>query len=302
VPAKSVHQLKIAPAWSKEFRDLVNGVSGGFLFGIPLLYTMEVWFIGSEVEPSVLIYILSTTYIIIFFLIRVQGFRRNSSHRIVEAVAESIEAMAIGTVCATLMLVLLQQITRETSLNEGLGKIIFEGVPFSLGVALSKSILSGERELSTASNSSQAKSVQQKRKASSQNICQHTLADFSATAIGAVFIAFAIAPTDEVPMLAAAASPPWILAIMATSLIVSYTIVFAAGFTNQKKRYQQQGLFQRPSGETVFSYLVSLLASVLMLWFFHRLSGEDPWSLWLNYTVILGLPATIGGAAGRIAV
>lgn len=301
MPAKRVHQLKIAPTWSKEFRDLVNGISGGFLFGIPLLYTMEVWFIGSEVQPSVLIYILSTTYIIIFFLIRVQGFRRNSSHRIIEAVAESIEAMAIGTVCAALMLVLLQQITRETSVNEGLGKIIFEGVPFSLGVALSKTILSGERALTNVSNSSSAK-LRQKRRTANQTIWKYTLADFSATAIGAVFIAFAIAPTDEVPMLAAAASPPWMLAIMATSLLVSYTIVFAAGFTNQKKRYQQQGLFQRPWGETVFSYLVSLLAAVLMLWFFRQLSLEDPWSLWLSYTVILGLPATIGGAAGRIAI
>lgn len=302
MPAKRVHQLKIAPAWSREFRDLVNGISGGFLFGIPLLYTMEVWFIGSEVEPSVLIYILSTTYIIVFFLIRVQGFRRNSSNRIIEAVTESIEAMAIGTVCAALMLVLLQQITRETSVNEGLGKIIFEGVPFSLGVAFSKSILSGERALSNASNSSPAKSVQQKKSTANQTIWEYTLADLSATAIGAVFIAFAIAPTDEVAMLAAATSPPWILAIMAASLMISYTIVFAAGFTNQKKRYQQQGLFQRPWGETVFSYLVSLLASVLMLWFFHQLSVEDPWSLWLSYTVILGLPATIGGAAGRIAI
>lgn len=301
MPAKRVHQLKISPTWSKEFRDLVNGISGGFLFGIPLLYTMEVWFIGSEVQPSVLIYILSTTYIIIFFLIRVQGFRRNSSHGIIEAVAESIEAMAIGTVCAALMLVLLQQITRETSVNEGLGKIIFEGVPFSLGVALSKTILSGERALANVSNSSSVKPPK-KRSTAKQTIWQYTLADFSATAIGAVFIAFAIAPTDEVPMLAAAASPPWMLAIMATSLLVSYTIVFAAGFTNQKKRYQQQGLFQRPWGETVFSYLVSLLAAVLMLWFFHQLSVEDPWSLWLSYTVILGLPATIGGAAGRIAI
>jgi putative integral membrane protein (TIGR02587 family) len=302
VPVKRVHRLKIAPAWSKEFGDLVNAVSGGFLFGIPLLYTMEVWFIGSEVQPSVLIYILSTTYIVVFFLIRVQGFRSNSSHRIFEAVAESIEAMAIGSACAALMLVLLQQITRDTSLNEGLGKIIFEGVPFSLGVTFSKSILSGERELFSASNPSPAKPLSQKRQTANQTVWEYTLADFSATLIGAVFIAFAIAPTDEVPMLAAAASPPWILTIMATSLIVSYTIVFAAGFTNQKKRHQQPGLFQRPSGETVFSYLISLLASVLMLWFFHQLSREDPWSLWLSYTVILGLPATIGGAAGRIAI
>jgi putative integral membrane protein (TIGR02587 family) len=299
---KSYRRPQRFRGWSKEFGDLINGVSGGFLFGIPLLYTMEVWFIGSHVQPSVLIYILITTYIVIFLLNRAEGFRRKSSYRVVEAAAESVEALAIGTFCAALMLVVLQRITWETSLNEGLGKIIFEGVPFSLGVALSRSILSGERELSAASKSSKEKPVQQKRKTPTKTMWKHTLADLSATLIGAVFIAFAIAPTDEVPMLAAAASPFWILAIMATSLLVSYTIVFAAGFTNQKKRHQQQGFFQRPSGETVFSYLVSLLASVLMLWFFQQLSWEDPWDLWLSYTVILGLPSTIGGAAGRIAV
>jgi putative integral membrane protein (TIGR02587 family) len=297
VPVKPIRRLKITPTWSREISDLVKGISGGFLFGIPLLYTMEVWFIGSYVEPAVLIYILSITYVVIFLLNRGSGFRRNSSDRIVESAIESVEAIAIGTICAALMLILLQQITWETSLIEALGKTIFEGVPFSIGVALSRSILSGDRF-----KPSPDKSVGQRHKTPSQSICQHTLADLSATLIGAVFVAFAIAPTDEVPMLAAAASPPWLLAIMATSLIISYAIVFAAGFTNQKARYQQQGIFQRPSGETIFSYLVSLLASVLMLWFFHQLSWGDPWYLWLRYTVILGLPATIGGAAGRIAI
>lgn len=302
MPTKSHRIPQRSKGWSKEFRDLINGVSGGFLFGIPLLYTMEVWFIGSEVPPSVLIYILISTYITIFLLNRAEGFRRRSSYKVVEAVVTSFEALAIGSFCAAFMLIVLRQITWETSLNEGLGKIIFEGVPFSLGVALSRSILSGKRELPTTPKSSQEKPAQQEQKKPNKILWKHTLADLSATLIGAAFIAFAIAPTEEVPMLAAAASPFWILVILATSLLVSYTIVFAAGFTNQKKRRQQQGLFQRPSGETVFSYLVSLLASVLMLWFFQQLSWEDPWDLWLSYTIILGLPSTIGGAAGRIAV
>jgi putative integral membrane protein (TIGR02587 family) len=297
VPVKPIRRLKIIPTWSREISDLVKGISGGFLFGIPLLYTMEVWFIGSYVQPSVLIYILSVTYVVIFLLERGEGFRNNSSESLVEVAVESVEALATGTVCAALMLILLQEITWETPLIEALGKIIFEGVPFSFGVALSRSILSGDRF-----KPSSAKPVAQRQKRPSSKIFNHTLADLSATLIGAVFVAFAIAPTDEVPMLAAAASPPWLLAIMVTSLIVSYAIVFAAGFTNQQARYQQQGIFQRPSGETVFSYLVSLVASVLMLWFFHQLSWGDPWYLWLRYTIILGLPATIGGAAGRIAV
>jgi uncharacterized membrane protein len=64
----------------------------------------------------------------------------------------------------------------------------------------------------------------------------------------------------------------------------------------------KQGLFQSPQTETIFSYLISLIASVLMLWFFQKLSWSDPWFLWLNSTLILGLPATVGGAAGRLAI
>ncbi|HEY9873801.1 MAG TPA: DUF2391 family protein, partial [Candidatus Obscuribacterales bacterium] len=75
---------------------------------------------------------------------------------------------------------------------------------------------------------------------------------------------------------------------------------FEAGFTNQKKRMQQQGIFQRPLSETVACYLVSLLAAAFMLWFFQQVSLEDPWQMWLSYTLLLGLPASVGGAAGRI--
>jgi uncharacterized membrane protein len=93
------------------------------------------------------------------------------------------------------MLILLQQITWETSLIEALGKIIFEGIPFSIGVALFRSILNGE-----GFNPSPDKSVGNRNKKPSHSICNHTL-------------------------------------------------------------------------------LVSLVASVLMLWFFHQLSWGDSWYL-----------------------
>ncbi|MGL5804418.1 MAG: TIGR02587 family membrane protein [Xenococcaceae cyanobacterium] len=294
---KHARQTQRFQNWLNEFKDLIEGISGGFLFGVPLLYTMEVWFIGSRVQPKILLLILGVTYVVILLLNRVVGFRENSKHRTIDAAAESVEAMAIGLVCAAVMLVLLQEISWQSSLGEALGKIIFESVPFSFGVALSRLILRGDRELPN-----QAKSQRQSRKKATNLMCADTVADLSATSIGAAIVAFAIAPTDEVPMLAVAASPPWLLAIIAVSLLISYAIVFVACFTDREKRRQQQGFFQRPSGETIFSYLVSLLVSALMLWFFQQLSWQDPWDLWLDYTIILGLPATIGGAAGRIAL
>jgi len=129
-----------------------------------------------------------------------------------------------------------------------------------------------------------------------------TLADLGATVIGATIIAFNVAPTDEIPMLAAAISGPWLLAIMAVSLMISYGIVFEAGFSDQNKRRQQRGIFQRPLSETVASYLVSLVAAALMLLVFQKVTFADPGSMWLSFTIILGLPATIGGAAGRLAI
>lgn len=286
--------------WSDQFDDIVRGVSGGFLFGIPLLYTMEVWWIGSQTPAPVMLSILATTFAVVFLLNRTEGFRKTQSMQLIDTLMDSVEVLAIGIVCATLLLMLLGEIHLDTSLEESLGKLILESVPFALGAALSRAFLSGDRWSFTDNEDSNDQGNREK-KAKKPEI-NATLADIGATLIGATIIAFNIAPTDEVPMLDASASPPWLLAIIAASLIISYGIVFQAGFTTQKKRRQQQGIFQRPISETVASYLVSLIAAAFMLFFFNRLSVNDPWTIWLSYTIILGLPASIGGAAGRIAI
>lgn len=286
--------------WFNELDDLVRGACGGFLFGIPLLYTMEVWWIGSYSQPPRLTIALIATFMIVFLLNRTAGFRKTECIRPADAVMDSIEAIALGIVCATLVLVLLQEITGDTPLGEALGKIIFESVPFTIGVAVASQFLSGTPDQNQIQRPDDSYSG--KTKLQDNNKLNATFADIGATLIGAIFIAFNIAPTDEISMLSAAMTPPWLLAIMAASLLISYGIVFEAGFANQDKRQQQQGIFQRPLSETVASYLVSLIAAGLMLWFFQQLSFDDPWSLWLSYTLILGLPATVGGAAGRLAL
>ncbi|MDY7002419.1 MAG: TIGR02587 family membrane protein [Cyanobacteriota bacterium] len=289
--------------WVKEVNDLVRGASGGFLFGIPLLYTMEVWAIGSYVTPPLMLSILGVTYVVVFLFNSVEGFRIEKCDTIADVALESIEAMAIGLVCVTILLILLQRITWETPLNEGLGKVIFESVPFALGVSIARSLLSDEKTKNTHSKQKN-RGNSHKNHNNRENISNYdeTLSDVSATFVGAIIIGFSLAPTDEVTILAVTASPPWLLAIMLVSLLISYCIVFAAGFTKQNKRQQQRGLFQTPGSETIFSYLISLLVSVLMLWFFQKLNFSDPWFLWLRLTMLLGLPATIGGAAGRLAV
>ncbi|BAZ14802.1 hypothetical protein NIES4071_66460 [Calothrix sp. NIES-4071] len=280
--------------WSNELNDIIRGACGGFLFGIPLLYTMEVWWIGSLAQPRMILVALGVTFFVVYLLNRTEGFRSYSkNNRPYEAVIDTVEAMAVGIISATFMLILLRELTFDNFLKESVGKIVYESVPFTLGVALSNQFLAGSKK---------STSDEQNNQSNNQDDLHATLSDIGGTLIGATIIAFNIAPTDEIPMLAAAASPNWLLAVIATSLLLTYAIVFEAGFSNQQKRFRQRGIFQRPLSETIMAYLVSLIASMFMLWFFQKLTFSDPWTMWLDHALLLGLPASVGGAAGRLAI
>jgi putative integral membrane protein (TIGR02587 family) len=282
-------------SWKQEFNDLIRGISGGFLFGVPLLYTMEVWWIGSSAKPLRLLIAIALTFTVIFLLNQTSGFRGTADVRFSEAAMDSIKAFTLGLLCTAFVLVLLQEITLNSPLGEALGKLVYESVPFSLGVSLANQLLSDASEEGEQQPASPNQSKQDRK-------LNSTLTDIGATFVGAFIIGFNISPTDEVQMLAARTSGIWLLALVIASLLISYAIVFVANFSKQKQRQQQEGIFQDPFSETTVSYLVSLVAAAAMLWFFNKLTLEDPWSNWVSYTIVLGLPTTIGGAAGRLAV
>lgn len=284
--------------WLEELRDILRGASGGFLFGVPLLYTVEVWSIGSSARPSWLLAALGITFVVVYLLTQSTGFRRNLNPQPIDALMESVEALSIGIVCAAIALILLQRITFTTPLTEALGKLVFEGIPFSLGVALARSTL--RRDRTALKDRRMGESPPQGVSSTEQSSLRTTLADLDASLIGAIIIAFSIAPTEEIPILAAAIPPLWLLLIMVASLLVSYAIVFVSGFTDTAE--PQQKFLLDPVTETLVAYIVSLLASVLMLVFFHQLNFQDPWPEWLSDTIVLSLPASIGGAAGRIII
>ncbi|MFZ4666110.1 MAG: TIGR02587 family membrane protein [Prochlorotrichaceae cyanobacterium] len=270
-----------------EWHYILQRSAGGFLFGVPLLYTIELWSIGSETRPLWLLGALGIGFVGVFLITQAEILRRHGRLNCGENFRETVEVLAIGLICAAISLLLIRRITWETPLNEILGKLVFEGISFSFGAALAVSLL----------NKGKIPSEDPEIRPPD---FRDTLADLDATLLGAFIIAFNIAPTDEVTFLATAIPPLWLLVLIAASLLISYLIVFAAGFTNQRERQEQLGWIQRPLSETLVAYLISLGAGVMMLWFFHQLNTHDPWQKWLSSTIVLGLPASIGGAAGRI--
>lgn len=305
-PRRDKRRSKQNSPLRRELNDLVRGICGGFLFGIPLLYTMEVWWIGSSVSPPQLAGVLLTTLLGTYLLSRTGGFRKSQATTEREALEDAVEAIALGILCAFIMLTILCQVTLETRFSGAVGQIVLESVPFSLGVALANQFLqnSDESEDSDKPNptpSDQPKLNEMERFFPEDNL-NETISDIGATLLGALIIAFSIAPTDEVTVLVAAVNGPWLMMVVIISLLLSYTIVFQANFTRQEQRRLQTGLFQGPLSETVFSYLLSLMAAALMLSFFGKIDPVASTELAFRQILILGLPATIGGAAGRLAV
>lgn len=278
-------------AWGEELTGLVRGAAGGFLFGVPLLYTMEVWWYGSWVDPRWVLGALLVCGGVVTVLNRTSGFRDARTTTWRDAAVDAVTITAVGLVCAAVVLVCLREITLSVSLPEAAGKVVFEAIPFAIGAALARQFLK------------RVESDDEKDAIESDDpAIGRTLADLGAAALGAMVLALSIAPTDEIPWIASALTPPWLLVIAAVSLVVSYAIVFEADFSDQAGRRRHEGLFQRPFAETAAAYAISLLASALMLLFFQRIGPDQSWETWVAYTVVLGLPATIGGAAGRLAV
>ncbi len=275
-------------AWKQELNDWVRAFSGAYIFGIPLLFTMEMWWIGEYASISMLLAFVVVALVANVALSYVAGFKRESTFS--STLDEALDAVAVGIVGAVIVLLALNQIHPSGPIQSSLGKILLQAVPLSIGASVANQIFGTNGE-KTRSGDGDAPDPTMKPG-------QALASDVGATIIGGIFIGFSIAPTDEVPMLAAALDYPHLIGIIAFSLIASYFIVFASGFDEPAP----EGLFQHPLTETLLAYLVSLIVSFAILFLFGQVALDDPLMFTLEQTLVLGVPATIGGAAGRLVI
>ena len=295
-----VSTLRDGSLWALELHDLVRAASGGLLFGVPLLYTVEVMWAGQHTSPVQSLLLIVTCLVLLAVLNRTSGFRSSADTTWRDASFDAVEGVALAIVVVVVTLVLLGEIDRSVPLAVVLGKTAYEVLPFAIGIGVANSILREKSDVGSSDGPADDAVVTQDRQAVTRASMNPTIADVGANALGAVFVALSIAPTDEVAMLASSRNPVWLLAIVAASLAVSYAIVFVAGFSGQARRRSHPGLLQHPLIETVVSYVVALLMAFVLLALFQR--ADVSWTVLIAQVVVLGFPAAIGGAAGRLAL
>ncbi len=277
--------------WKQELNRTIRLVSGAFLFGIPLILTMEMWFIGWYVSLWKLV-----VFIVLAFVVGVTMayFSSPAGERdLGGSFMQTTNSTGVGIFSALIILVVLNRINLSSPLRAVVGEVAVLTVPLSIGAAASTSILS-----MNDSENRQGDSNQQDKRSPWSKLAN----DVGATLAGGIFISLPIAPTREIPRLADGMTYWSELGVLAFSLAITYTIVFVAGFRSSKMNLANRGPFQHPSTETVISYVVSLGIAIVGLYLFGQIQFGDPLGFVVRHVLVLGLPTTIGGAAGRLVI
>lgn len=275
--------------WAEERDAFIRAFAGAFIFGVPLLFTMEMWWIGEHGDAWKLLAFLGVALVANFGLSYAAGFRRETTF--VSHIDEAVDAMAVGIVGAAVMLTILNQVSPGDPIGSIVGKIALQAVPLSIGASVANQVF-GEGRTRQGNGNGDGNGGQR------MTASQELFSDVGATAIGGVFVGASIAPTDEIPMISAALDYWHLIALVAFSLLLSYGIVFASGFD----RNRAEGPFQHPFTETMLAYVVSLVISFIALYLFNQVMMDDPLLTIVERVIVLSVPTTIGGAAGRLVI
>ena len=290
--------------WKQEGKDLMRGLTGGAIVGMPLLYTMEVWWHGMTLSAGHLLLVLVLTVLVNVGFCFLSGFRPGNS--LWNAVSDGVTAVGIGIAFSTLILWLIGELHFDSAPGETIGKIVLETVAVSIGVAFASAQIQGRSRQGGAqgADGDEAASPQDEHdpEADSPEAKQlrADLADMAATTAGATVFAMNIAPTEEVIMIASRLSPMQQLTLLVAGVLICYMILFASGF--EDNQVHVPSVFQHPWAETTMCVAVSLLVALVLLAVLGTREAVASPATAVATTVTLGLPAIVGGAAGRLIV
>lgn len=273
--------------WAEEVSAFTRAFAGAAVFGIPLVFTMEMWWIGKSLSLNYLLVAVGIGFVTNFGLARVSGFR--DEHSLIKSIDQAIDALAVGVISATVLLFTINQLRSTDGIEQGVGTIILLSIPLSLGASIARQVFAGRTSQGGEDDEDEDDGL---------TVWQGLASDVGATIIGGVFIGMTIAPTDEVKMIAAGLTRWHLFAVILLSLLLSYIIVFASDFDEKSP----PGPFQHPASETMLAYVLSLLVALGMLLLLERVTLDDPLNDIVTQTVVLALPATIGGAGGRLVI
>lgn len=258
-------------------RGLARAFAGALIFSFPLLMTMEMWQLGVYMDRLQLALFVLVTAGVVFGLTRFAGFRDDTSF--FDDVLDALAALMVGFVVSAGLLWLLALIGPATSLREVVGMVALQAAPASMGAVLAN------------------KQLRARKAGAEKEDRAGYLGQLFLMAAGALFLAFNVAPTEEMILIGFKMSPWHAVALVIVSILLLHLLVFTVGFAGQKGHEGHVGAFLH---FTMAGYGVALLVSLYVLWTFGRL--DDGLSATVRAVAVLSFPGAIGAALARLVV
>ena len=261
-------------------RDFGRAAGGALIFCLPMLMTMELWWLGFYLERARLLILMASALPLLVLLSRYIGFEQTRLWR--DDVVDALIALGIAGVVCTSLLLLFGSITFGEPPHAWLGKIAIQVVPAAIGALLAKSQFRAQ---------SDEESTDQERETYG--------GELFLMAVGALFLGFNVAPTEEMLLIAYKKTKWHGVGLVVLALILMHGFVFAVEFAGGSTVNEDEPWWHAFIKVTLPGYVLALAISLYLLWIFGRTDGLA-FDTAIMATVVLAFPAAIGAAAARL--
>ncbi|MGD9476223.1 TIGR02587 family membrane protein [Shinella sp. G-2] len=262
---------------SRFVTGLGRGVAGALLLALPMLMTMEMWYLGFYMARERLLLLLLLNIPLLVLLAHRIGFEETFTWR--EAIRDAIIAYGIGIVTSLVILASLGLLRGDMPASELVGKVALQSVPASIGAMLGRSQLGHDDDEEEKETTYPGELLMM--------------------AAGALFLSLNIAPTDEMMVLAYRMTIWHALVVALLSIVLMHGFVYAVSFTGGHELSPETPWWHGFVRFTLPGYVIALGISIFALWIFERLGDSSAVEIMLS-VIVLGFPASLGAAAARL--
>lgn len=263
-------------------RDQGRGIAGALIVaGLSFFYTMESWWLGWRLQMGHLVVYAVVGLVGVLVITQQIGFQETAegeTRRTLSWLAADFAELVLQSFVTAYLVLLAFGVVEAgqapvTVVRMGLLLV----VPLGFGAAVANLLLSQSEEDVT------------------EESFPHNVPTY---VLGAAFVSFPAAPTEEIAVIAVYAGWPRLAGVVAISVAVAYFVLYELEFRGQRARRESRS-WPMQVGSAFFVYVVGVVVAATFLLAFGHFDGTTLEEQ-VQLTIVLSFMASTGASAGEV--